>query len=112
MRIKETILINLKLLFHCNIVNNYKPDLILFGHNNVLSRNSLLILKEKFKCKTAIWYEDHVVKGDPNYKNNISLLEENNDLIDQYFITTSPDVIKTTLKKKKLIFYQYLLILI
>ena len=87
-----------------DIVNNYKPDLILFGHNNILSRNSLLILKEKFKCKTAIWYEDHVVKGDPNYQNNISLLEKNNDLIDQYFITTSPDVIKTKIKKEKINF--------
>ena len=29
-------------------------------------------LKEKFNCKIAIWYEDHVIKGDPNYKNNIS----------------------------------------
>ena len=87
-----------------DIVKNYKPDLILFGHNNILSRNSLLILKEKFNCKTAIWYEDHVVKGDPNYKNNISLLEKNNDLIDQYFITTSPDVIKTKIKKEKINF--------
>ena len=93
--------VNIQIL---DIVNNYKPDLILFGHNNILSRNSLLLLKEKFKCKTAIWYEDHVIKGDPNYKNNISLLEQNNDLIDQYFITTSPDVIKTKIKKEKINF--------
>ncbi|WP_440618407.1 glycosyltransferase [Candidatus Pelagibacter sp. HIMB1493] len=86
------------------IVNHYRPDLVLFGHNNILSRNSLLILKERFNCKTAIWYEDHVVKGDPNFNNNISLLEKNNDLIDQYFITTSPDVIKTKIKKEKINF--------
>ena len=86
------------------IVMHYRPDLILFGHNNVLNRNSLLTIKEKYNCKTAIWYEDHVVKGDPNYKNNISLLEKNNDLIDQYFITTSPDVIKTKIKKENLNF--------
>ena len=86
------------------IVMHYRPDLILFGHNNILNRDSLLTIKEKYNCKTAIWYEDHVVKGDPNYKNNISLLEKNNDLIDQYFITTSPDVIKTKIKKEKLNF--------
>ena len=86
------------------IVNNYQPDLVLFGHNNVLKRNTLLNLKEKFNCKTAIWYEDHVIKGDPNYKNNISLLEKNNDLIDEYFITTSPDIIKTKINNKKINF--------
>ncbi|WP_440634610.1 glycosyltransferase [Candidatus Pelagibacter sp. HIMB1746] len=93
--------INLKIE---DIVNHYRPDLVLFGHNNLLNRNSLLTIKEKFNCKTAIWYEDHVVKGDPNFKNNISLLERNNDLIDQYFITTSPDAIKTKIKKQKINF--------
>ena len=85
-----------------DIANNYKPDLILFGHNNCLKRDSLLILKEKFKCKTAIWYEDHVIKNDPNYKNNINLLEKNHDLIDKYFITTSTDLIKTKINKHKM----------
>ena len=28
-----------------SVVSHYKPDLILFGHNNVLSRNTLEILK-------------------------------------------------------------------
>ena len=85
-----------------DIVKNYNPDLILFGHNNILKRSSLLILNERFKCKTAIWYEDHVIKNDPNYKNNIALLEKNNDLIDNYFITTSPDIIKTKINKNKI----------
>ena len=85
-----------------DIVNNYKPDLILFGHNNSLKRSSLLILKEKFNCKTAIWYEDHVIKNDPNYENNINLLEKNHDLIDNYFITTSADIIKTKINKHKI----------
>ena len=47
-----------------NIVNNYRPDLILLGHNNILNRSTLIILKEKFMCKIAIWYEDHVMKND------------------------------------------------
>ena len=52
----------------------------------------------------SIWFEDHVVKGDPNYKNNLTLLERNNDLIDKYFITTSPTEIKSKIKKEKLHF--------
>ena len=44
------------------------------------------------------------MKGDPNYKNNINLLEKNNDLIDKYFITTEPSVIKCKIDKNKLYF--------
>ena len=87
-----------------SIINNYRPNLILFGHNNPLSRTTLLTIKEKFKSKIGLWYEDHVIKGDPNYKSNLNLIEKNNDLIDKFFITTSPDVIKTRINKKKLNF--------
>ncbi len=87
-----------------SIVNNYKPDLILFGHNNSLSRSTIITLKEKFNTKIALWYEDHVIKGDPSYKKNLDLIEKNHDLIDNYFITTSPDIIKTKINSKKINF--------
>ena len=86
------------------ISSNYRPDLILFGHNNTLSRSSLEFLKNTYNCKFSIWYEDHVMFGDPNYKSNLNLLEKNSDLIDEYFITTSPDIIKTSIPKYKLNF--------
>ena len=60
-----------------SIANNYKPDLILFGHNNSLSRTSIISLKEKFRVKIALWYEDHVMKGDPSYRKNLDLIEKN-----------------------------------
>lgn len=84
-----------------SIFENYRPDLVLLGHNNILSRTCLEKIK-KNNCKIAIWYEDHVIEGDPNFQNNLDLLEKNNDLIDQYFITTSPDIIKTKISMKKL----------
>tara|TARA_A100001015_G_scaffold85589_1_gene95132 strand:- start:3907 stop:6000 length:2094 start_codon:yes stop_codon:yes gene_type:complete len=87
-----------------SITKNYRPDLILFGHNNSLSRNSIISLKEKFRIKIALWYEDHVMKGDPSYRKNLDLIEKNNDLIDNYFITTSPDIIKTKISKNKINF--------
>ena len=64
----------------------------------------MLNLKEKFGVKIALWYEDHVMKGDPSYRKNLDLIEKNNDLIDHYFITTAPDIIKTIIKKNKLNF--------
>lgn len=85
-----------------NICKNYRPDLVLFGHNNVLTRSSLREIK--FYSKIAIWFEDHVMKGDPSFKKNLTLLEKNHDLIDKFFITTSPDVIKTKIPINKIHF--------
>lgn len=85
------------------IANNYKPDLVLLGHNNVLHRDTLDTIR-KSKIKISLWYEDHIANYGPNWKNNLDLLEKNNDLIDAYFITTHPDVIKTKIIKKKLNF--------
>lgn len=91
--------LDLKIL---SMVNNYQPNLVLLGHNNSLSRTTLLTIKEKFNSKIALWYEDHVIKGDPSYRKNLDLIEKNRDLIDNYFITTSPEIIKTKIKKNKI----------
>jgi hypothetical protein len=85
-----------------SIIKNYQPNLLLLGHNNSLTRTSLLTIKEKFKCKIALWYEDHVIKGDPSFRKNLDLIEKNRDLIDNYFITTSPEIIKSKIKKNKI----------
>ena len=85
------------------ISNNYRPDLVLLGHNNCLKKSTLETLK-KNKKKIAMWYEDHVAHYGPNWKNNLSLIETNNELIDKYFITTHPNEIKTKIEKKKIEF--------
>ena len=85
------------------IVQNYKPDLILLGHNNVLKNNTLEIFKKKQK-KIALWYEDHVVNYGPNWKANLNLIEKNHHLIDKYFITTHPSEIKSKIPKHKIHF--------
>ena len=86
------------------IAKNYRPNLILLGHNNSLSRKTINTIKEKYDARIALWYEDHVIKGDPNFRKNLDLIELNHDLIDQYFITTSPEIIKTKIAKQKINF--------
>ncbi len=83
------------------ISKNYKPDLILLGHNNILNKNTLETIKDK-KTKIGLWYEDHVVNYGPNWQNNLNLVEKNHKLIDKYFITTHPSVIKTKINRNKL----------
>ena len=85
------------------ISKNYRPDLVLLGHNNMLKEKSLYELKKK-NIKISLWYEDHVANFGPNWNKNLELIEKNNGLIDNYFITTHPDVIKTKINKKKLNF--------
>ena len=95
--------INQKVL---DITNNYRPELIILGHNNFLYRNNIEILKSKFNCKISLWYEDALGKkaDGPHWRENLSLIETNNDLIDTYFTTTHPDEIFTTINKKKMTF--------
>ncbi|MDC0416927.1 glycosyltransferase [Candidatus Pelagibacter sp.] len=89
-----------------SIVDNYRPDLIIFGHNNLISRSNLENIKNKYKSKIILWYEDALgEKGNgPNWRQNLQLIEKNNDLIDNYFTTTHPDEIKTKINKKKMNF--------
>ena len=86
-----------------DIINNYKPNLLLLGHNNILDRNTLEFAKNN-GAKIALWFEDSLHEQGPDSKNSISLLEKNEDLINNYFITTSPDIIKTKINKKKISF--------
>jgi Glycosyl transferases group 1. len=59
-----------------NISDNYKPDLLVLGHNNILDSNSIDRIKTKFNTKVALWYEDHLIKGGPNAQNNLGLIEK------------------------------------
>ena len=96
-------LINNKII---NICDNYRPDLLILGHNNVLDTNSIESIKIKYKSKIILWYEDalgHRGKG-PNWRENLSLIEKNNLLIDNYFLTTHPSEISTSINKKKMFF--------
>ncbi len=93
--------INQKIL---SITNNYRPDLIICGHNNFLYSNNIEYIKSKYKTKFILWYEDALgYRGEgPSWKENLKLIEKNHNLFDNYFLTTYPEEIKTTINKKKL----------
>ena len=98
---KNNTLINEKII---NIAENYRPNLIVLGHNNILENDTLSAIKTKYDSKIILWYEDALGKrGEgPNWRNNLNLIENNNELIDQYYLTTHPDAIKTKIQRKKL----------
>ena len=83
------------------IANNYRPNYIILGHNNVLRGEVISKIRNKHGTKFSIWYEDALgSRGQgPNWKSNLNLIEKNNDLIDSYFLTTHPDEINSNIKK-------------
>ena len=86
------------------INDNYRPNLILFGHFNDLKNETIYQLKKKYKSKIFMWYEDalsHLANG-PDWNKNLNLIEKNHYLIDKYYLTTHPDVIKTKINSNKL----------
>lgn len=87
-----------------SIIKNYKPHLILLGHNNILQRETMLEIKNNYKSKIALWYEDALAVNGPDFKNSLKLIEKNNDLIDNYFITTHPDSVISKIKREKMYF--------
>ena len=87
-----------------SITNNYRPHMIIFGHNNILKRETIITIKKKYKSKIIIWYEDAVAKGGPDYKYSQRLLEKNHDLIDKYFITTHPSAFNSKISINKVHF--------
>ena len=98
---KNNILINEKIK---NIAENYRPNLVILGHNNILESNTLSQIKAKYDSKIILWYEDALGRSGegPNWKNNLNLIENNRNLIDQYYLTTHPDEIITRIQRKKL----------
>ncbi len=98
---KNNTFINEKII---NVAQNYRPNLVVLGHNNILESKTLSTIKGKYNSKIVLWYEDALgYRGEgPNWKNNLTLIENNNELIDQYYLTTHPDEIKTKIKRKKM----------
>ena len=94
--------LNDKLLDTCN---NFRPDLIVLGHADLIDVDILRNIKKKYpKTKIAQWFLDPLNKKGPDYeKNKIRILDKINQ-IDASFLTTSPDVLDFLPKKNKFYF--------
>jgi glycosyltransferase involved in cell wall biosynthesis len=80
---------------------NYKPDLIITGHADLISREQIEELKEENpNTKFAQWFLDPLNKKGPDYERNKSRILNKIDLMDGTFVTTSPSALNF-LKGKK-----------
>ncbi len=73
---------------------NFKPDLIVLGHADLVSPDTLSQLKDEYShLKIAQWFLDPLnIKGPDFIKNKKRILDKSK-FLDSNFITTSPDVL-------------------
>ena len=79
---------------------NYKPDLIVTGHADLISREQIQELKEDNpNTKFAQWFLDPLNKKGPDFDRNKDRILDKIDVMDASFITTSPSVLDFLPKK-------------
>ena len=95
---------NLNKLFF-DSVQNYNPDLILFGHSDNIHLKTLEKIKSFNKnIKIAQWFEDNLAASGPDPVSNQKRLLQYDPFVNFNFITTHPSVLNF-LKDKKNYFY-------
>ena len=73
---------------------NYKPDLIVTGHADLISKDQIQELKEDNpNTKFAQWFLDPLNKNGPDFERNRNRILDKIDVMDASFITTSPSVL-------------------
>ncbi len=84
---------------------NYKPDLIVIGHADLISRQQIEELKEDNpNTKFCQWFLDPLNKNGPDFSRNKQRIMDKIDLMDSTFITTSPSVLKFLPNKERSFF--------
>tara|TARA_E500000178_G_scaffold84687_1_gene83085 strand:+ start:235 stop:2364 length:2130 start_codon:yes stop_codon:yes gene_type:complete len=80
---------------------HFKPDLIVLGHADMISKDVLYNLKKDYSnLKIAQWFLDPLNKYGPDFQKNKRRILDKSDVIDSNFITTSPDALSFLSKNK------------
>ena len=79
---------------------NYKPDLIVLGHADLISSQTLGELKDDYpNLKISQWFLDPLNKQGPDFERNKKRILDKSEFIEANFLTTSPDVLSFLPKK-------------
>ncbi|MDC2997030.1 glycosyltransferase [Candidatus Pelagibacter sp.] len=91
--------LNDKLLKTCN---HFKPDIIVLGHADMISKDILHNLKKDYSdLKIAQWFLDPLNKNGPDYLKNKNRILDKSDVLDANFLTTSPEAVSFLPRKVK-----------
>ena len=82
--------------------HNFKPDMIVLGHADLIHQNTLGDLKDEYpNLKISQWFLDPLNKYGPDYIKNKKRILDKSAFIDANFITTSPDALDFLSNKTK-----------
>ena len=74
---------------------NYKPDMIVMGHSDLINAQQLGQLRNDYpNIRIAQWFLDPLNVDGPDYERNKKRILDKSEYIDANFITTSPEVLK------------------
>ena len=91
--------LNDKLLKTCN---HFKPDIIVLGHADMISKDILHNLKKDYSdLKIAQWFLDPLNKNGPDFLKNKNRILDKSDVLDANFLTTSPEAVSFLPRKVK-----------
>ena len=80
---------------------NYKPDLIVLGHADLISADQLLELRKDYpNTKFAQWFLDPLNKNGPDFERNKERILDKINVVDTTFLTTSPEVLNFLQNKR------------
>ena len=81
---------------------NYKPDLIVLGHADLISSDQINELKDDYpNVRVGQWFLDPLNPKGPDYYRNKERVLDKIECVDSSFITTSPSALNFLPKKKK-----------
>jgi len=73
---------------------NYKPDLVVIGHADLISKDQIQELKEDNpNTKFAQWFLDPLNKNGPDFERNKTRILDKIELMDSTFMTTCPSAL-------------------
>jgi len=73
---------------------NYKPDLIILGHADLISKDQISELRDDYpNARFGQWFLDPLNKKGPDFERNKSRILDKVDVVDATFLTTSPNVL-------------------
>ena len=73
---------------------HFKPDVIVLGHADMVSKDVLYNLKKDYSnLKITQWFLDPLNKNGPDYFKNKKRILDKSEILDSSFLTTSPEVL-------------------
>ncbi len=80
-------------------VLNFKPNLIVLGHADNITYETLIKIKKLYNPIICQWFLDPLIKNGPDYKKNKKRITKFDSILDATFITTHPDALRFKIKK-------------